>query len=192
MTRKKLLSAFLLCALILPSVLRGSPGGEDGGPPTTAQHAIRSSVIGIAGTPGSAGGLRSNGTLGQPAIGISEAGNQTLSAGFWRSWLGWIVGAPGPVPPSFVTLLNANRPNPFGTETVVSYSLAEAGRVSVSVYDIGGRRVRTLVADHKHAGRHSLTWDGRNDAGLRVSSGIYFCRLQTQDHLSMNKMLILK
>ena len=75
-----------------------------------------------------------------------------------------------------VNSLGQNFPNPFNPVTTVHFSLAEKGRVTVVVYDVDGRRVRVLVDEEREAGPHSLTWDGRNDAGQGLASGVYFVR----------------
>ena len=77
---------------------------------------------------------------------------------------------------TFINELGQNFPNPFNPVTTVSYSIAEEGPVEIVVYDVGGRIVRTLVDDLREAGRYSVPWDGRNDAGQPLASGVYFVR----------------
>jgi predicted outer membrane repeat protein len=84
-------------------------------------------------------------------------------------------------------VLYQNYPNPFNAETNISYSLAEAGNVSLSVYDISGRLVATLVNGHEEAGEHVAAWDAS-----QVSSGVYFYKLTTADYTSTKKMNLLK
>jgi hypothetical protein len=86
-----------------------------------------------------------------------------------------------------VTELHQNCPNPFNTETNISYSLAEAGNVSLKVYDIAGRLVATLGEGYQEAGEHTVSWDG---SGL--SSGVYFCKLQASEFSEVKKMNLLK
>ncbi|MFH1865926.1 MAG: FlgD immunoglobulin-like domain containing protein [Candidatus Eisenbacteria bacterium] len=76
----------------------------------------------------------------------------------------------------YVNSLSQNFPNPFNPVTTLRFSLAEKGRVSVTVYDVDGRRVRVLVDEEREAGPHGLTWDGKNDAGQGLASGVYFVR----------------
>jgi FlgD Ig-like domain len=73
--------------------------------------------------------------------------------------------------------LEPARPNPFHTHSVLNFTLAQGGPVNLSVFDAQGRRVRTLVAGDRPAGRGSASWDGRMDDGTLVRSGVYFVRL---------------
>ena len=78
--------------------------------------------------------------------------------------------------PSAYALLK-NHPNPFNPSTAIRYELPEAGQVVLDVYSLAGQRVRTLAAGHMEAGRHAVEWDGRDDFGHMVGSGIYLYRL---------------
>jgi len=71
-----------------------------------------------------------------------------------------------------------NYPNPFNPSTTIQFSLPVRAAVTVTVYDIGGRRVRSLLEEERDAGRHSILWDARDDRGQEVSSGVYFYRLE--------------
>jgi len=84
------------------------------------------------------------------------------------------------VAPSGTTRIVANIPNPFNPRTTISYELAERSNVSLRIFDGRGRVVRTLIATAQTAQRHQIVWDGTNDAGTAVGSGIYFARLQTR------------
>lgn len=64
--------------------------------------------------------------------------------------------------------------------------------MQLRVYDLAGRRVRTLVDVPKEPGWHEVTWDGRNDAGLQVASGVYFCRLEAGGSRALRKLVVLK
>ncbi|HMB70423.1 MAG TPA: FlgD immunoglobulin-like domain containing protein, partial [bacterium] len=70
------------------------------------------------------------------------------------------------------------RPSPFRDRTTLDFSLAEPAHVTVAVFDVAGRRVRTLVDADRDANRYRITWDGRNDHGSRLGSGVYFVRYQ--------------
>ncbi|MFQ5868790.1 MAG: T9SS type A sorting domain-containing protein [Candidatus Zixiibacteriota bacterium] len=86
-----------------------------------------------------------------------------------------------------VTSLSQNYPNPFNANTNISYTLAEAGNVSLSVYDISGRLVAALVDGQKESGEHSATWNASE-----FSSGVYFYKLTTADYTATKKMHLLK
>jgi hypothetical protein len=85
------------------------------------------------------------------------------------------------------TGLHQNYPNPFNAETNISFSLAEAGDVSLNVYDLSGRLVTTLVDGQMEAGEHVVSWDASS-----VSSGVYFLRLATADFSATKTMNLLK
>jgi hypothetical protein len=86
-----------------------------------------------------------------------------------------------------VTSLAQNYPNPFNAKTNISFSLAEAGNVSLNVYDITGRLVTTLVDGQMDAGQHVVAWDGSS-----VSSGVYFYKLTAGDYSATKSMNLLK
>jgi hypothetical protein len=90
------------------------------------------------------------------------------------------------------TFLAQNVPNPFNPATTISFGLADEGHVTLVVYDASGRRVRTLVDRRYDAGAHNAVWDGRNDRGQPVTTGIYFCRLVAGGETFTQKMLLLK
>lgn len=88
--------------------------------------------------------------------------------------------------------LEQNVPNPFNPSTVISYQLHRTGPVALRVYGIRGEVVRTLVSGSAGAGEYSAVWDGRDDRGRRVSSGVYFYRLETPDAVRSRSMVLLK
>jgi len=88
--------------------------------------------------------------------------------------------------------LKQNYPNPFNPTTVIEYTLPKAAHVKLEIFDLMGRKVRTLENAMVPAGRYRLIWNARNDAGERVPSGIYFYRLQAGDYVSMKKMVLMK
>lgn len=89
------------------------------------------------------------------------------------------------------TALCRNYPNPFAEATVLLFSLAERGRVAVSVHDVRGRRVRLLVDDVMEQGLHDTTWDGRDETGRPVAAGVYFCRLRAGATTHAGKLVVL-
>jgi hypothetical protein len=92
----------------------------------------------------------------------------------------------------YVNSLSQNFPNPFNPVTTLRFSLAEKGRVSVTVYDVDGRRVRVLVDEEREAGPHDLTWDGKNDAGQGLASGVYFVRYRAGTDSFWRKAALLR
>ena len=86
-----------------------------------------------------------------------------------------------------------NYPNPFNPTTTLQYALPQAADVALTVYNVLGQPVRTLVAERQAAGRYAVEWDATNDQGHRLSAGLYFYRLQAgSDFREVKKMLLLK
>jgi hypothetical protein len=83
-------------------------------------------------------------------------------------------------------------PNPFAGSTVITYCLPAPSRVAVSVYDVNGRLVRTLVEGDVEAGVHTAAWDGHDGRGVRVAKGVYFCRMTAGDYSAAEKVVLLK
>jgi hypothetical protein len=94
-------------------------------------------------------------------------------------------------PPRETTLFQ-NYPNPFNPTTTISYFLPEQARVDLIIYDVRGRVVRTLVSGIQPAGTRSETWNGRDDAGRRVGSGVYLYRLKAGKIALTRKMVLLQ
>ncbi|MCZ6776871.1 MAG: T9SS type A sorting domain-containing protein, partial [Ignavibacteria bacterium] len=88
--------------------------------------------------------------------------------------------------------VSPNYPNPFNPTTTIVYQLPSASNVQLVVYDILGQKIKTIVNERLERGRYTVTWDGRNDAGLPVSSGIYMFRFEAADFMKIHKMMLLK
>jgi hypothetical protein len=88
--------------------------------------------------------------------------------------------------------LEQNSPNPFNPQTAIRFTLASTQNVTLAVYDVSGRLVRMLASGTQEMGAHTITWDGRNDAGATVSSGVYFYRLDAGKFSQTRKMVMLK
>lgn len=90
--------------------------------------------------------------------------------------------------------LSQNYPNPFNPSTVIRYHIPDGQytRVSLVVYNLHGKLVNKLVDEVKSPGTHSVSWDGRNEAGIRVASGVYFYRIKTDDFTSTRKMTLVR
>lgn len=86
--------------------------------------------------------------------------------------------------------LRQNYPNPFNPATVVAFDLAARDHVRVEIYDVLGRRVATIADRVFDAGRHRLSWDGRDNKGRAVASGVYICRLDTPAGRDSKKMIL--
>lgn len=97
-----------------------------------------------------------------------------------------------PVSLPFEFSLNQNFPNPFNSKTVIRFSLDKPGNVSLEVFDILGRKVKTLSDGFKQAGNYEITWNGRNSENTEVASGIYFYRLKTDVNVLVRRMAYLR
>jgi len=90
------------------------------------------------------------------------------------------------------TVLGNPVPNPFNPTVSLSFSLPGPTRVSLRIFDVQGRLVRTLVSGPANAGEHQVLWDGKNDRGETVGSGVYFCELVSGEHRRTTKLVLLR
>lgn len=131
-----------------------------------------------------------NGSL---IMGLSD-GVSEITPKFVRGWIR--IGAVGvddqgqTLPTDFV--LGQNYPNPFNPETNIEFSLPRQQDVNLAVYNLLGQQVRTLVNGSMPAGQHTVRWDGRNDSGANVPSGIYFYKIYTNEFSQTNKMVLVR
>ncbi len=88
--------------------------------------------------------------------------------------------------------LLGNHPNPFNPSTTISFTLPQPGKATLTVYDVTGRKVRTLISGNLPAGAHSAVWDGKDERGKTVSSGMYLSRLESGKVSHTVKMLLMK
>ena len=90
--------------------------------------------------------------------------------------------------------ITTNYPNPFNPSTTIEYNVEASGHVSLKIYDLMGRLVRTLVNDYKESGRldYKVVWDGRDDRGQQVSAGLYLYTLKSNGMTSHAKMVLMK
>ena len=89
-------------------------------------------------------------------------------------------------------LLYQNYPNPFNPETEIKFSIPEASDVELTIYNLLGREVITLVKERKEKGFYTVKWDSRDSKGMSVSSGVYFYRLKAGSFISTKKMILIK
>jgi hypothetical protein len=135
---------------------------------------------------------------GSPCIDAGDPGLRYLDPDGTRNDMGaypvfQIGGFPKELPAvPFVFSLSQNYPNPFNPSTEIYFTLPEAGHADLTIYNILGQRVRSLVSSDLEAGRYSAFWDGTDNNGRKVASGIYIYRLQTGGYTSSKKMLLLK
>jgi len=88
--------------------------------------------------------------------------------------------------------LDQNYPNPFNPSTEIGFDNPKSSFVSLDIYDVLGRKVSTLINEHLTAGSKQVQWNGRDNTGAEVASGVYFYRLRIGDHVEAKKMVLLK
>ena len=154
--------------------------------PASAQYDISPSVIGSGGGSSSGGSYQILGTVGQPAIGVASGGSYLNEIGFWYQ-PGWILtGVEDELLPTRFSL-GQNFPNPFNPVTTFRFGVPRTARVTVTVYDVAGRVVRELADDEYEPGYYSLPLDANG-----LASGVYFCRMVSEDFTESRKLLLLK
>jgi hypothetical protein len=133
-------------------------------------------------------------TAGQPAIGSLNSTDFLAYIGFW--YPGFVTGIQENkgdelvnITP-IVTKLYLAKPNPFGLQTVIRYSLSAQSKVALLVHDITGRLVTTLVDENKPAGVYTLNWQGKDAQNRKLSAGVYFYTLKTENYTKTNKLVI--
>lgn len=106
---------------------------------------------------------------------------------------GTVTASPdGPSPAVRGSLLDQNRPNPFNPSTTIAFDLPRPQRVQVSVYTVDGKRVATLRDGTLAAGRHEITWNGRDAKGRPQASGVYLYRLETAQGVESRRMTLVR
>jgi minor extracellular serine protease Vpr len=88
--------------------------------------------------------------------------------------------------------LFASYPNPFNPSTTIAFQLKKGGKIDLAIFDVLGRRIRTIASDELPEGYHSMIWDGLDDHGRQASSGVYYARLAASGFSAANKLLMLK
>jgi len=90
------------------------------------------------------------------------------------------------------TQLNNNYPNPFNPVTNIAYSIKTAGNVTLEVYNIKGQLVKTLINEVRETGNYTTTWNGTDDAGKSLASGVYFYKMKASNYTATKKMILMK
>ncbi len=83
-------------------------------------------------------------------------------------------------------------PNPFNPTTTISFSLPYDSQVVLSIYNIKGQKIKTIMKNCLKSGQHNIVWDGQDESGKHISSGIYFGLLETPDFKTTKKMILIK
>jgi len=88
--------------------------------------------------------------------------------------------------------LQQNYPNPFNPRTTIEYHIPESVHVRLTIYDLLGRQIRTLVNTRQQAGHLKTIWDGTDGHNVPVSAGVYFCQMETADFVDMIKLALVR
>ncbi len=95
------------------------------------------------------------------------------------------------LPPETFALIG-NYPNPFNSTTMIQYDVANATRITMTIYNLLGQEVHTLLDGFMEAGSHSVYWDGRNSSGADLSTGIYIIQMQAEGRLFTGKSMLIR
>ena len=88
--------------------------------------------------------------------------------------------------------MSPNFPNPFNPETTLRYALPQSGSVKLTIYDMLGQEIRALVNEVQAPGMYTVLWNGRNDHGFAVASGLYFYRIEVGNFIQTRKMTLVR
>jgi hypothetical protein len=122
-----------------------------------------------------------------PAVGVASDGT---NLGDPRWGITTSVDANSIAPISYH--LSQNYPNPFNPETVISYAIEKNGLVQLSIFNLLGQKIATLVDQNQNTGRYTVRWNGRDDRGYHVASGVYFYQIQAGEFVKVKKMIMMK
>jgi hypothetical protein len=107
------------------------------------------------------------------------------------AWMG-VEGKPETAVPAGSYALQPNSPNPFRNETSICFNLTSGGWVKMEIYNIVGQKIKTLIDGNYGAGQHTVKWNGRNEAGQKVSNGVYMYRMTSGNFQATKKLLFVK
>jgi hypothetical protein len=163
--------------------------------PARSEHILLRDVLSESGGRAESSDYLLDYSVGQVAVGPSMGSDHIEWGGFW-GWSPWQIFAPveegtrQSLPDGYV--LHQNYPNPFNPETKISYQLPGFKTVSLVIYNVKGQVVRRLVHEDQIPGVHEVVWNGTDQWGRVVSSGVYFYQLTAGQFHQMRKMLLLK
>jgi hypothetical protein len=161
---------------------------------TSSNYRLQKQLADQGGTLSMSDNYKINDAIGQPSpVGVSGSINYSVSSGFWGG--GFIITYVhdpynDAIPDKFA--LFQNYPNPFNPSTTISFDLPTECTVSINIYDINGRQIKTHTSSRYTAGSHQIQWDGRDDRGNPVASGIYVYRINAGKFSQSRKMMLLK
>jgi hypothetical protein len=129
-------------------------------------------------------------SVGEAQLGEDSQANYAIMSGVLDGGIGRTL-APT-VQRVFHNRLEQNFPNPFNPQTTIAFSLKQAKDVRLTIYDVTGGRVKDLMNERRPAGAYQIVWDGTNNSGSQVASGVYFCKLSAGSFVDTKKLVMLK
>jgi hypothetical protein len=136
---------------------------------------------------------RSCGSVTQSVAGEVAGDSHRAYVGFWTPWLSSTdVEQEEEMAVPLEFSLSQNYPNPFNPQTVIEYNLRKESHVKITVYNVLGQKVRILRDEIEEGGHKRVVWDGRDDSGNEVTSGIYFYKIVAGDFAKAKKMIMVK
>jgi len=170
---------------VTPFLLLGVLGAGSADAQSGGAYSLTWSTLDGGGQTASTGGVyQASGTAGQPDAASLVGGVYALNGGYWSPGAGGAVDVPPGEATPLAFAARPAAPNPFRTTTTVAFDLPAARHVGFVVYGIDGRVVRRLMDQDLPAGRHRAVWDGRDERGRFVASGIYFARIRAGEFAS--------
>jgi hypothetical protein len=157
--------------------------------PATAQHTLRSNVFGSGSSTAVVSGFAISSTVGQPVIGEVSNASFIHQVGFWylfRIRMTGVEGLPGTILPIGFRL-DQSHPNPFNPVTNIGFAVPVAGHVKLTVFNVSGRTVATIVDKHMTPGEYAIMFNARH-----LASGAYWYRLQADGFVKTRKLILLK
>lgn len=132
--------------------------------------------------------VRLGSVLGECAVGMTANASLRSTFGFWVL-AGEMGAGPGGSALDTQFALAPAAPNPFRGMTTLQFELPRSGPTRLAIYDLGGRLIRTLLDEEMPAGRFDASWDGSDESGRKVSSGVYLYRLETRGLRDARKVI---
>ena len=176
----------VLCGLLLIAL---SPAWS------SAEVTLSQRIITGAAQSGEAGTIRLTGSLGGLIMHPVSGSTLALVQGFWFPGLCYPSGVDEETAREFQFILNQNYPNPFNPRTAITFTVpGSTGTVAtrLDLYDVSGRVVKTLVNGSLPPGPHAEVWDGHDNDGRAVATGVYFAHVRSGNHTAIKQLVLLK
>ncbi len=178
----------MLRYILLATVLSAGPAPAQ---PDDQPYSVDWHTLTAGGTTFAEGGAyRLGGATGQPDAGLLAAGSYQLQGGFWISAVAQTLDIPPRdtlIPNRFTAF--APAPNPSRGDVGFAFELPAASNVRVTLHDLNGRLIRTLLDGHRGVGRHTAMWDGADNDGRHVPAGMYFAQFLAGENTATHRFV---